>query len=292
MNVKTLHIVVTLMFVGSFSFAQLDNWFPMCDTITGEQVYVQQTELADDCCYRWDGSNWTKRDCNNLRSKCHIFSISESQYCYDSDSDGLYDALALIRSQSNGSFDYITQDGDILSLNQRGCCQCKPKRNAYIIPNDPNWIDGGNMKYTLEGLTRYARNFVRCRTLDHLRYYGYVYHQGVEYEWESGNYTPETTQSEMYQIIVDGLNSSDSGVLFSVDETGTLPRIRSDFNNSQEFGYVVQEIISCDDIETETKIGWSTGRASDGKLFECFNANSPAPYFNGDCDGNVEYGEY
>jgi len=86
MKHKALLITAILLWVRLLSFAQLggvENWFPACDTLTGEVIYIQQSELIDDCCWEWNGDNWEKREnCDNVDSNCIETSIYTEELCY------------------------------------------------------------------------------------------------------------------------------------------------------------------------------------------------------------------
>lgn len=60
------------------------EWIQGCDGRTGEVVMIQQSELTDDCCWRWDGLNWVKQEnCKGIVENCEPMMTK----CY-TDSDG------------------------------------------------------------------------------------------------------------------------------------------------------------------------------------------------------------
>ena len=53
--------ILILSLICSLGFSQSGDWIPMCDTLTGETIYVDQVNDFADCCYEWNGSDWVKR---------------------------------------------------------------------------------------------------------------------------------------------------------------------------------------------------------------------------------------
>lgn len=52
-----------------------------CDTLTGEKILIQRSELIDDCCYKFIDNNWTKVECENI-GECSSKKIYTEELCY------------------------------------------------------------------------------------------------------------------------------------------------------------------------------------------------------------------
>lgn len=68
-------IILLFLIIQNIATGQNENWIQVCDTITNEQVWIEQSNQVQDCCWFWDGTNFVKRetedgeiDCSNLGS--------------------------------------------------------------------------------------------------------------------------------------------------------------------------------------------------------------------------------
>ena len=62
--------IILFFILNSLVGQTIENPIVGCDTLTGEIVIIDQSNLVQDCCYRWDGTNLVKTngtgDCSNV----------------------------------------------------------------------------------------------------------------------------------------------------------------------------------------------------------------------------------
>lgn len=146
-TMKKFLLFFALLFCFFASNSQsLDNWFPMCDTMTGETVMVQQSELIDDCCWRWSGLNWVKQpNCENVGS-CNDDCISNIQVeykvgdvCYTKDI-----CLSIDSTVNEFCYDEV---GQLVDCPEVCPCGCSTLNNSFATHN------GGDCGTLFDGLT-------------------------------------------------------------------------------------------------------------------------------------------
>lgn len=147
-------IVLYLFFLKTILvFGQNADWIPACDATTGQVVYIEQSDFSEDCCYDWNGTNWTKRtDCNNVIPKCRSLITREKCCTYDGQSawvsdytDGSTEILILATNEvvENPNYALVSCcNTDAPTIPNLLCDEELPATLTVTRPNDtsnPNW---------------------------------------------------------------------------------------------------------------------------------------------------------